>query len=438
MPNAAAPQLLQFEFPRIAAASEATSGHLSPADTDFAAAMVAARAAVARLRETAVNGDSECPEREAVLGASQLLQSYSTDRPSSHLFRLLRLASRFRDSVDRILVLANAGQQELIQVLLDSCCDPYFNQLSRGQRGSRPRITLISTPFDVDDAEGVVQLLGKHPGQSDVESQWGLIAMREHDGQPELDHAMEFFTEKLWKQFGTVGRRDRCIVIAQPSDPWHASALRQDCQAVVEPRYSPLHRWGATQMHATGILMVAGLLGIDLVKLLAGASHVGRQFLDTQETEHPSEPFVEAQVACRLCSSEAFPEYRPDVRALHSYAIWCERQYRAIRRGSATNTGIGAGQELAGAGQSNRLAMRCGRPMQPMPLQTIVHVERWRYRAPNHVELPLSPGLFGVTTARGCRTTRICLPCVHEGTIGQLLAVSLLAMAAEFPVHPPA
>jgi hypothetical protein len=362
---------------------------------------------------------------------AKLLHGATVEPP----FRLLRLAARMRDSVDRILVLANAEQRDLIQVLLDSCCDPYFNQLSRGQRGSRPRITFVPTPFDVDDAHGVLQLLGKHPCRNDVESRWGLIAIREHDGQPELDPGMCFFAEELQRQFGTAGWRDFSVVIAPASDPWNDAARRAGCQAVVEPSFSTRHRWGGAQLHASGLLFVAALLGIDLVKLLAGASHAGRHFLDPQATENPSGSFVESQVACRLCSCEPYPEYHANARALHSYAHWCERQYRAVFRGLRAATPTARPWEAADARQTLRLPAVPATPLQPMPLQTVVQVERWRHNALATIDAKQPPNSLDVKAVRGCRTTRICLPCVHEGTIGQLLAISLMAMAAEFLVR---
>lgn len=71
---------------------------------------------------------------------NRLLAEYRADRDASELGRILKTAERLRESVDRVVVLGIGGSYMGARALMDACCEPYFNELSRADRGSRPRM----------------------------------------------------------------------------------------------------------------------------------------------------------------------------------------------------------------------------------------------------------------------------------------------------------
>ena len=78
-------------------------------------------------------GFVELPER--------LLSAYKADRRGSELGRILATAARLRDAVDRVVVLGIGGSYMGARALMEACCHPYHNELSRGERSSsRPTI----------------------------------------------------------------------------------------------------------------------------------------------------------------------------------------------------------------------------------------------------------------------------------------------------------
>ena len=77
-------------------------------------------------------GFTELPER--------LLDAYHSDRANSELNHILETASRIKEAVDRVVVLGIGGSYMGARALMECCCQPYFNEFSRAERGSRPRM----------------------------------------------------------------------------------------------------------------------------------------------------------------------------------------------------------------------------------------------------------------------------------------------------------
>ena len=85
----------------------------------------------------------------------KLLDEYKLRRRESALGRILLTAKRLRDKVDRVVILGPVELIEAAEALFQSCCHPYHNQLSRGQRGGRPRVFFVPA-FPDNDAIGAL------------------------------------------------------------------------------------------------------------------------------------------------------------------------------------------------------------------------------------------------------------------------------------------
>lgn len=68
-----------------------------------------------------------------------LLQDYQRLRHASELGRILAITKALMAEVDRVVVIGTGCDYLGVRAPLDACCQPYFNELSRGERGSRPR-----------------------------------------------------------------------------------------------------------------------------------------------------------------------------------------------------------------------------------------------------------------------------------------------------------
>ena len=80
----------------------------------------------------------------------RLLAAYGTVRPESELFAILQTARRIRDAVDRVFVLGIGGSYMGTRALFEACCHPCHNDLPRGERGGRPRLSFEGFNMDND------------------------------------------------------------------------------------------------------------------------------------------------------------------------------------------------------------------------------------------------------------------------------------------------
>jgi glucose-6-phosphate isomerase len=100
------------------------------------------------------------PLRDRVLAApgpglpDRLLADYTTPgdgtgttgRAASELFAILGAARRVREAVDRVII--GGGGTAAARAIVDACCHPCHNELSRGERGGRPRLSFAPMPGD--------------------------------------------------------------------------------------------------------------------------------------------------------------------------------------------------------------------------------------------------------------------------------------------------
>ena len=67
----------------------------------------------------------------------KILSEYRADRYESELGQILKTANRLQSSVEAIVVLGIGGSYMGTRALMDACCEPYYNELSKAERGGR-------------------------------------------------------------------------------------------------------------------------------------------------------------------------------------------------------------------------------------------------------------------------------------------------------------
>lgn len=127
----------------------------------------------------------------------RLLQEYQTDRSASQLGRILATAARLRDSVDRVVVLGIGGSYMGARALMQACCHPYHNELSRAERGAVPRLYFAGTNLDNDQTRGLLDLLEQGQPSARLEDQWALVAISKSGQTLETAVAMDQFFRSL-------------------------------------------------------------------------------------------------------------------------------------------------------------------------------------------------------------------------------------------------
>ena len=212
----------------------------------------------------------------------RLLADYEARRAESELGRILAVTKALMADVDRMVVLGIGGSYLGAKALMDSCCQPYFNELTRGERGSRPRIYFEGNNLDNDASQGLLNLLGAHRGQTatSVEDSWGLVVISKSGDTLDTTSAFRQFLSALEVSCGGDREkvRQRLIPVTGESGKLHSFSTELGCKEIfavpegVSGRFSVLSAAG---------LVPAALMGINVMKLLEGAKAMNEHFRTT-------------------------------------------------------------------------------------------------------------------------------------------------------------
>ncbi len=212
-------------------------------------------------------GFMEMPER--------ILDEYQADRNNSELGRILDAAARMRDRVDKVVVLGIGGSYMGARALMDSCCQPYFNEYSRAERGGRPRMYFEGNNVDNDWSQGLLHFLRTDAGGDGPEGSWGIVVISKSGGTLETAAAFRQFLATLKQQVGEERLPDFVIPVTGQTGKLASLADEIGCRDRflvpdgVGGRFSILSPVG---------LLPGALLGIDVVTLLEGAAAINSHF----------------------------------------------------------------------------------------------------------------------------------------------------------------
>ncbi len=134
-------------------------------------------------------GFLEMPER--------LLDAYQSDRDRSELGRILNTAARIRDAVDKVVVLGIGGSYMGARALMETCCQPYFNEYSRAERGGRPRMYFEGNNVDNDWSQALLHFLQVDSQGDGPLGKWAIVVISKSGGTLETASAFRQFLAAL-------------------------------------------------------------------------------------------------------------------------------------------------------------------------------------------------------------------------------------------------
>jgi glucose-6-phosphate isomerase len=225
----------------------------------------------------------------------RLLAAYHADRPTSELFAILGTARRLREAVDRIVVLGIGGSYMGTRALFEACCHPFHNELPRGERGGRPRLSFEGFNIDNDSAQGLLDLLGAAgQGQApnaDLLHRWALLVVSKSGGTLETAVATRLFLAALADSVGhdRTLLAERVVPITGRTGRLADLARAIGCPDVFD---IPDGVGGRFSVFTAVGLLPAATVGIDVVRLLEGAAAMNRRFREAPVADNPVLRFV--------------------------------------------------------------------------------------------------------------------------------------------------
>ncbi len=337
--------------------------------------------------------------------AARMLADYDTARPASELFAILGTAREIRDSVDRLVVVAGGSIGPATRLLAASCCHPFHDQLPRGERGGRPRLSWLDGRSDNDLIQGLLDILAPAggPGQDDLLDRWALMPV----DLPADDSRQEAVVRLLLEQLAASVAGDR-VRLAERVVPVAAAdgALAELTAALACPRQfqATLDLGAAAGVFSAAGLLPAAVAGIDVVRLLKGGEAMLRRFAEAPVLDNP--PLLDAAVAWRETTREPA----------------AGRRFLLGQGGEAGSAGWLAPLASWLAAISSPAAAGAG----PVTRLTVGEPRRDRLDLPPLAESP-----------RAAATVTIVLPRVDEHAIGQLLQLLILSAAMERQLEQP-
>ena len=214
----------------------------------------------------------------------RLLAEYKQSRERSELGRILATAERIKNRVDKVVVLGIGGSYMGAKALLDSCCQPYYNELSRADRGGCPRIYFEGNNLDNDASQALLRLLGNKPA-SGVDDRWAAVVISKSGETLETAVAFRQFLAALRNSCGGDAKALAELVVPVTGESGRLADLSKalGCPEVfpvpdgVGGRFSILSAVG---------LVPAALMGLDIVKLLEGAAAMNEHFRKAAPNEN--------------------------------------------------------------------------------------------------------------------------------------------------------
>jgi len=255
------------------------------------------------------------PYRDAVLASpgpglpDRLLADYTTaatatggtGRATSELFAILRTARRLREGVDRVIVAGRGAAAA--RAICDACCHPCHNELSRGERGGRPRLSFAPPLVDNDSLQALLDLVepAGAPRTSDLLDQWGVVAVDDGarhaadgmatDAAGDADAVVRVLVSALAAgRAAAAPLAERFAAVAAPDGAMAGLCAASGCP----PEFAvPEGVAGFAAFCGVGLLPAA-IAGVDVVQLLAGGRAMRRRFAEAPAPENPVLRFVAA------------------------------------------------------------------------------------------------------------------------------------------------
>jgi glucose-6-phosphate isomerase len=219
----------------------------------------------------------------------KLLDQHRRVGESSTLGRILKIAGRLREEVDRVVVLGIGGSHMGARALFEALRSAYHNDLPARDRPGCPRIFFEGNSADNDSLSDLLQMLQITCVDPDLrEERWGAIVISKSGGTLETAVAYRAVRRELAEYYGNHSPKTKNLVIPITGE---TGKLRALCRADGYPDENvltvPDDVGGRFSVFSPVGLLPAAAMNLDVRALLLGAAAMTRRFLDEPFDRNP-------------------------------------------------------------------------------------------------------------------------------------------------------
>ena len=204
---------------------------------------------------------------------------YQSRREASPLGRVFKIANGLHDEIDAMVVVGSAAALRGIRAVVAACCDPLHNELTRAQRGSRPRVYFAGDTCDNDSVAALLQRL-RTPSQRSEPDRWAVIALSDDDEdgvvREVIGHLLAAMNDHLASD--AAQGMARLFIAMAHQDSWlHRLADSLGCDEVFVQEADVADPLDVLSLANH---LPAALLGLDCMRWLGGAFEMKEHFLN--------------------------------------------------------------------------------------------------------------------------------------------------------------
>jgi glucose-6-phosphate isomerase len=219
----------------------------------------------------------------------KMLDAYKRKQDSSELGKVLRLAQRLRDTVDRVVVIGIGGSYLAARAIFDALCHSHHNEMPAKLRMGKPRIYFEGNSTDNDPLQDLFELLENTCVDPElVEERWGVVVVSKSGETLETATAFRAVKNEIAKFYGPKNELLRKVIVPVTGPK---SKLRDLCKAEGFPDDDiltiPDDIGGRFSAFTGSGLLPAAVMGLDVRAMLLGAATMTRRFIEEPFERNP-------------------------------------------------------------------------------------------------------------------------------------------------------
>jgi glucose-6-phosphate isomerase len=379
----------------------------------------------------------------------KLLDQHRRQGDASVLGRVIKIAGRLREELDRVIVLGIGGSYMGARALFEALRSTYHNELPAKDRPGSPRIYFEGNNADNDALSDLFQMLQITCVDPEIrEERWGVIVISKSGETLETAVAYRAVRRELAEFYGTHSPKTKNLVVPITGE---TGKLRALCRADGYPEENiltiPGDVGGRYSVFTPVGLLPAAAMNLDVRALLLGAAAMTRRFLEEPFERNPVLQF--AAINYLLYSECKKPIRVTSIwsKKLEALGLW----YDQLLSESLGKQGMGATpittvqtRDLHSRGQQhqdgardkfiNNLVVKT--PSQPPIMVGMADRNEDELNQFNRKGLPdiVAAALKGVNQAyfdAARPTADLIVPTLSEHVMGQLMQMLMLATVVE-------